>query len=199
MNGTILMGSPRKQGNTAALLAPFMQECAGMGSTARVIHLYDKSIAPCVGCMACQDCLDGPGCVRQDDFQPVFRAMLECDTLVLATPIYAWYCTAPMKALMDRAIYAGNKKYGAQKGSALLAGKRLATLVTCGYPREKGADLWEEGLKRWCRHGGMKYIGMLCARDLGRDVPFLTQEREREARRFARTLCQPTGAGEVER
>ena len=198
MNSTVLMGSPRKQGNTAALLAPFLQECAAMGGTTRVISLYEKKIGPCLGCMACQDCLEGLGCIQQDDFQAVFQAMEDCDTLVLATPIYAWYCTAPMKALADRAIYAGNKKYGAGRGPALLAGKRVATLVTCGYPEEKGADLWEAGLRRWCRHGGMEYMGMLCARDLGRDVPFLTEEKERSARRFARMLCQPDGGREVE-
>lgn len=188
MKYTVLMGSPRQRGNTAALLAPFLEECALMGVETETIPLYERRIAPCLGCMACQDCLEGLGCVQQDDFPQVFQAMEACGVLVLATPIYAWYCTAPMKALLDRAVYAGNKKYGREKGPALLSGKGVASIATCGYRPGQGADLWEEGLKRMCKHGGMDYLGTLCCRDLGRAVPFLDQEREQAARDFARAI-----------
>lgn len=77
--------------------------------------------------------------------------------IVLATPVYAFFCTAPMKALLDRAIYAGNKNYGRTKGAALLNGKRVASIVTCGYRPDRGADLWEEGLRPLvqAREGGV--------------------------------------------
>ena len=55
MKFTILMGSPRPQGNTAALLAPFLEECRFLGIQTQCIHLYDKKVGPCLGCMACQD------------------------------------------------------------------------------------------------------------------------------------------------
>lgn len=188
MRCTILFASPRKQGNTAALLVPFVTECAALGAEVEQISLYQRNVRPCLGCMACQNQMEGTGCVQHDDFQAIFQAMAASQLLVLATPIYAWYCTAPMKALADRAIYAGNKRYGRQRGPALLAGRRVATLVTCGYPEEKGADLWEAGVKRWCRHGGMEYSGMLCRRDLGPGVPFMDEEKEQAARAFAREL-----------
>ena len=70
----------------------------------------------------------------------------------------------------------------------MLAGKKIASIVTCGYPAEKGADLWEAGLKRWCKHGKMEYIGMLCRRDLGRSVPFEDEEKEQAARDFAHAI-----------
>lgn len=194
MRMTVLMGSPRKNGNTAALTAPFLEECAALGIEAKCVWLYEKALRPCLGCMACQDCLDGLGCVQRDDFASIFRSMAGCDVLVFATPIYAWYCTAPMKALLDRTIYAGNKNYGRVKGPALLAGKYVASIATCGYRPERGADLWEAGLKRCCKHGGMRYIGMLCGRDLGRKVPFLDAEKVQSARDFARTIyCSVTG------
>ena len=187
MKFCVLMGSPRKQGNTAALLAPFLEECAVLGVEAEVIWLYDKKIAPCLGCKVCQDCMDGPGCVQEDDFQEIFQSMVNCDALIFATPIYSWYCTAPMKALLDRAIYAGKKNYGKQKGPALLGCQRAAAIVTCGYPPEEGAGLWEEGLKRFCRHGNMEYLGILCRQDRG-TVPFMNRDREQAARDFAQAL-----------
>lgn len=188
MKFSVLMGSPRREGNTAALLRPFLEECQALSVETETLWLYDKMITPCLGCMTCQDVMDGPGCVQEDDFQEIFRAMVNCDAVILATPIYAFFCTAPMKALMDRAIYAGVKNYGAVKGPKLLAGKRVAVIATCGYPPERGADLWEEGLKRFCRHGNMEYLGILCRRDWGRGQPFMNEEREQAARDFARAL-----------
>lgn len=188
MRLTVLMGSPRKNGNTAALLTPFLEECAALGVETECVWLYEKRLLPCLGCMVCQDCLEGLGCVQRDDFAPVFHMMEDSDAAVFATPIYAWYCTAPMKALLDRSIYAGNKNYGRIKGPALLAGKRVASIVTCGYRPEQGADLWEAGLKRCCRHGSMRYLGMLCRRDLGSKIPFMDEEKERAAREFARAI-----------
>lgn len=197
MRFCVLMGSPRLDGNTAALLAPFLEECAAMEVETRIISLYDREINPCWGCSACQNVPDGPGCVQDDGFEEIFRAMAESDVIVLATPIYAFFCTAPMKALLDRAIYAGTKNYGAVKGVKLLAGKRLAAIATCGYPPEKGADLWEEGLKRFCRHGGLEYMGIFCRRDRGGAEPFLNEEREQAVRDFARAVRMSVRGSEL--
>ena len=188
MKFCILMGSPRERGNTASLLVPFLEECGAIGVETQVIPLYDRAVNPCLGCMTCQDAAGGPGCVQDDDFEEIFQTMADCDVIVLATPIYAFFCTAPMKALLDRAIYAGTKNYGREKGARLLAGKRLAAIATCGYPPEKGADLWEEGVKRWCRHGKLEYLGILCRRDRGGEEPFMNEEREQDVRDFAQAI-----------
>ena len=197
MKFCVLMGSPRENGNTAALLRPFLEECGAMGVEAETVRLYDRRLNPCLGCMACQDAAGGPGCVQDDGFEEIFQAMADSDVIVLATPIYAFFCTAPMKALLDRAIYAGTKNYGAAKGVRLLAGKRLAAIATCGYPPEKGADLWEEGLKRFCRHGGLEYMGIFCRRDRGRAEPFLNEEREQAVRDFAQAIRMSVRGSEL--
>ena len=93
-----------------------------------------------------------------------------------------------MKALLDRLVYGLCKYYGEEKGPSLLQGKRAAILTTCGYRPEKGADLFEEGVRRYCKHTGMTYAGMLAERHLGYDVPFMDGENEQRARAFARTL-----------
>ena len=188
MQVCILMGSPRKNGNTNALRLPFQDELEQLGHTVTTHWLYNLDIRPCTACRTCQRDWSGMSCAIRDDVPALAEEILHSDLLVLATPIYSWYCTPPMKALMDRAIYAGNKNYGREKGPALLAGVRAASIATCGYRPERGADLWEEGLKRWCRHGKLEYIGIFCRRDLGREVPFLDEARERDVRDFARAL-----------
>ena len=157
MKVCILMGSPRKQGNTNALLGPFRQELEGLGAETETVWLHALEV-------------------------------LACDLIVLATPIYSWYCTPPMKALLDRLVYGMDKYYGAEKGPALWAGKALALLLTCGYRPERGCDLFEEGMRRYCKHAQLRFLGSHAERHLGYDVPFMDAEKEARTRAFAREL-----------
>ena len=45
---------------------------------------------------------DEYGCVITDDATFIMEEIIRCDCIIFATPIYSWYCTAPMKALLDR-------------------------------------------------------------------------------------------------
>ncbi len=182
------MSSPRKSGNTMHLLEPFMDELQQRGCTCELIFLYDKDIQPCRACRFCQKDHSVFGCVLHDDMQEIFDSVLDCDLLVLATPIYSWYCTPPMKSVLDRLVYGMNKYYGDQKGPALWAGKQVALLTTCGYPPEKGADLWEAGIKRYCKHSKLQYVGMLAEHDSGYHSIFMDAEKENRARQFANEL-----------
>ena len=193
MKCTVLMGSPRKQGNTAAALSVLVSELERLGAACRVFDLHEENPAPCLGCKVCQDAEDF-GCVQQDSLADIYAEIADSELLLLASPIYCWFCTAPMKAAMDRLIYATNKFYGTSgRKMMLLKGKSLAALATCGYPAEKGSDLWAEGLRRWCKHGKMNYTGMLTLRDLGGEVPFMTEAYEEQTRAYARALVKSVG------
>ena len=52
MKFTILFGSPRPNGNTAALLAPFLDECAQLGVESERIGLYGRDLRPWLGAVA---------------------------------------------------------------------------------------------------------------------------------------------------
>jgi multimeric flavodoxin WrbA len=159
------------------------------GHTCETIRLHGKVLNPCLACRACQKDWTIFGCVQKDDMQEIFDAVRAADLLVLATPIYAWYCTPPMKSALDRLVYGMNKYYGEEKGPSLWAGKPLALVTTCGYPPEKGADLWETGMRRYCRHSQLEYLGMLAERHLGYDTVFMDQDKEVRAVAFADELC----------
>ena len=184
------MGSPRRQGNTAALLEPFCQELALGGAETETIWLHDLDLRPCVACRCCQRDPASFGCSRQDDGQRLFDLAMDSDLLVLATPIYSWYCTPPMKVLLDRLVYGMNKFYGPEPPKALWEGKALALLMTCGYRPERGCDLFEEGMRRYCKHSRLRYLGSHVERHLGYDVPFMDGEKEARTRAFARALLE---------
>ncbi|WP_295765609.1 flavodoxin family protein [uncultured Oscillibacter sp.] len=188
MKGLVLMGSPRKGGNTAALLGPLREELGAGGLETETIWLYDLDIRPCVACRRCQEDWTGFGCPQEDDVRTIFRKVLESGLLILATPIYSWYCTPPMKALLDRLVYGMDKFYGQARGPSLWEGKALALLLTCGYRPEKGADLFEEGMRRYCKHSGLRYLGSHAERHLGYGTVFMDEEKEARTRAFAREL-----------
>lgn len=186
----ILMGSPRKNGNTAALLPAFREALEQGGSETETVRLYDRDIRPCRACRACQRDWTVFDCPQRDDVHSIFDRVLAADLIVLATPIYSWYCTAPMKALLDRLVYGMNKFYGETRGPSLWEGKAVALLLTCGYRPEKGCDLFEAGMRRYCAHSRLRYLGSHAERHPGYDVPFLDEEKTERARAFAGTLLE---------
>lgn len=192
MKYLILMGSPRKNGNTASLLPDLTAELQFAGADVECVWLSEKTIQPCTSCRSCQKTSDGFGCPIQDDMADLFERVLRSDCLILATPIYSWYCTAPMKAMLDRLVYGMNKFYGDEKtepiGTCLWSGKSVAVLTTCGYRPEKGSDLFFEGMKRYCKHSQLNYLGDLALRNSGYQLPFLDEEKIRSVRAFAQVI-----------
>ncbi len=192
MHMTVFFASPRgEHSNTRALLGPFLDTWRAAGHTAEEFSLYDLHIEPCRACRGCQQDWERPACVIADDMTPPFDAVLRSDILLLAAPIHSWFCPAPMKAALDRLVYAMDKYYGDRgKGPSLLSGKSMAILTTCGYRPEKGADLFIEGMRRWCRHTDMRFLGALAERHLGYAHPFMDGEKAAHARAFAVQLMQ---------
>lgn len=188
MKYCILMGSPRKNGNTSQLVNPFIDEIMLHKIQHDLIWLYDKRIEPCTACRQCQQDWSVFGCPYTDDMQEIFDKIYNSEVIVIATPIYSWYCTAPMKAVLDRLVYGMNKYYGDVKGPSLWQGKKVAIITTCGYRPEHGVDLFEEGIKRYCKHSKLDYVGMLAERDLGYASVFITEGKIARAKAFAQKL-----------
>jgi len=186
------MSSPRLGGNTAEVLKPFIRELEDNNCKVEYITLADKDIRPCQGCYACQNVVGEYGCVQNDDVASIMDAIIDSDCVVLATPIYTWYCTAPMKALLDR-HYGLNKYYGKAAKGSLWKGKKVAIVATHGYDTEYAASPFETGIIRLCEHSKLKYLGMYSARHVKNISSFQTEEVIAGARDFALKLlaeCQ---------
>ena len=189
MKVCILMGSPRENGNTASLLKPFIEEIQKEGFGYNLFWLKDMDIDPCTSCRTCQADWNEFGCIKMDDMYKIYEAIMKSELIVFASPIYSWYCTPQMKVALDRLVFGMNKIYGEKVGPLLWKGRKAAIITSCGYPIDKGADLWEEGMKRYCKHSGLKYIGMMAERHMGFHTVFMDSEKEEHARAFARKLA----------
>ena len=96
MKTLILNGSPRPNGDTAALIAALRERLEG---EVMEISCYRAKISPCVDCRKCKE---QPGCVIPDDMQKVYPFLEECDNVVIATPVYYSLPTAPVLSVASR-------------------------------------------------------------------------------------------------
>ncbi|HEX7502067.1 MAG TPA: flavodoxin family protein, partial [Acidobacteriota bacterium] len=68
-------GSPRKTGNTAALLNRALEGSASRGAATGMVNLYDLDFKGCVSCFACKR-IGGKSygrCARRDGLTPVLE------------------------------------------------------------------------------------------------------------------------------
>jgi len=82
------------------------------GATVEKIVLRDLHISPCLEIYRCKD--DGR-CVIRDDFQKVHDKILDCQGLILASPIFFYTVSAHTKIFMDRCQSLWVKKYWIDK------------------------------------------------------------------------------------
>lgn len=170
MKLSILQGNVRNNSNTALVVDQFIEAIETMGVEVDRIVIKDLEIHHCSACWTCQNVHDKPGCPKLDDMDLIYNSVLRSDGLIFASPIYSWYCTPPLKSVMDRLVYGLNKYYGEIEGESLWEGKPLGLITTCGYDIEGGAGVFEEGLRRYAKHSKLNYIGKLAIQDLdGKD------------------------------
>ena len=152
----VLLGSPRRRGNSAILAERIAQGAKRKGATITTVFLHERRIQPCQGCRACQR-RHSKGCAIQDDMQPLYRQLVAADAWVIASPVYWFTVSAQTKLWMDRCLalpaYAEDP----------YAGKRIAIAMTYG-----GTDPFDSGCVNALRtfqdayhYAGAEIVGMV--------------------------------------
>lgn len=115
----VLNGSPRRQGNTAAMVGAFVDGVAESGHEVTLVNVCQKKIA---GCLACEYChTKGEGkCIQQDDMQEVYPILEEAEMIVLASPVYYHSFTGQLQCAINR-IYALDKPKNLKKAALILS------------------------------------------------------------------------------
>ena len=103
-----IYGSPRKEGTTSVLFAAAVRGARDRGAEVEEVFLRDLKISPCLEIYACRKT---GRCVIKDDFEPLHDKLLECDALMLASPIFFYTVSAHTKIFMDRCQALWAKKY----------------------------------------------------------------------------------------
>jgi multimeric flavodoxin WrbA len=94
-----IYGSPRRKGNTAALLKRAVEGVRDSGAEVEEIVLRDLKISPC---LEIYGCAQSGECAIKDDFQKVRDKILDAQGLMLASPVFFYTVSSHTKILMDR-------------------------------------------------------------------------------------------------
>ncbi len=151
----IVKGSPRTNGNSAALADQVYTGAKQAGAEVEAINIAGMDIRPCDACDVCAE--SHGGCIVGDDMQALYPKLTHADVIVLAFPIYWFTINAQMKLFIDR-WYALNSEDG-----YLLRGKQLALVFVYG-----DTDLYTSGginaihtFEALSRYIGMEIAGMV--------------------------------------
>lgn len=132
MHIVIVLGSPRKNGNSEMLAKSVAEGVEKEGGTTEYIRLNDLNIRPCQGCGGC----DKSGeCVIKDDMTEIYDKVDAADRLLLVTPIYFYAMSAQAKIFTDRMQARWSRRYNLKNRFRQDEGRRgylLATAATGG-------------------------------------------------------------------
>ena len=157
----VLNGSPRKNGNTSALVKAFRDGAESAGHSVTEFWLGGMKINGCRGCCAGGKNPESP-CVQKDDMEQIYPAYKEADVVVLASPLYYWTISGQLKCAFDRlfAVAECDPNYtNPRKESALLMaaeGNGFEETVYW-YDRLMGHIGWKDWGKVLC--GGVMAVG----------------------------------------
>ena len=100
-------GSPRKDGNTARMLAKAAEGAASRGAQVEIINLYDQRYCGCTSCFACK--VKGAKtegiCAVSDGLRPVLEKAVAANIVVIGSPIYFSDLTGMVRSFMERFIF----------------------------------------------------------------------------------------------
>ncbi len=154
MDVLILNGSPRRKGNTSALIDVISNKLQSRGDVVKSLNLYDLDIKGCSNCGACQNGEVRGHCTIDDDMSEVYDQFLVADLAIIASPIYMWQLTPCSLAFLNR-LHALQSE-----GRNEMKGKKMALAVTLGDASEC-ADGAISGMMDFCEYFQLDYRGMV--------------------------------------
>ncbi len=150
----ILNGSPRPQGNTAALVREFIKGAEEAGCSVTSFLLDKMDIHGCKGCFGGGKNPEHP-CVQKDDMDKIYPAYGEADVVVLASPLYYWNFSGQLRTAFDRlfAVAECDPNYANPKKEAVLL------MAAEGYGFDDALGYYKNLMK----HLGWKDLGNVLA------------------------------------
>lgn len=124
-------GSPRKDGNTAAMLRHVLQELEREGIQTELVQLADLKLRGCRACFQCFTAKNRHCALADDGLNACIDKMLAADGILLGSPTYFADLTADLKALIDRAgmtARANGEMFRRKVGAAVVAVRRAGAI-----------------------------------------------------------------------
>lgn len=146
-------GSPRKSWNTAKLLQNALNGAESKGARTELVHLYDLNFKGCISCFACKrkNSKCGGLCAVKDDLTGVLERILECDVLLLGSPIYFGNVTGEMRSFLERLLFS-NLSYNADQRSVCQGNIASGFIYTMNVTEEQAKLLNYESVFQYYKN-----------------------------------------------
>ncbi|WP_461206213.1 flavodoxin family protein [Clostridium sp. DL1XJH146] len=118
MKKILLINASNRKRNTYSLLSSIGEILKNNGFETELITLSDYKIDYCKGC---EVCILKDKCVIKDDASIIMKKIIDCDGLVIGTPVYLNNMTGILKSFIDRTCSWFHRSEVAQKPTLLLA------------------------------------------------------------------------------
>lgn len=144
-----ISGSPHEDGSTAYSVKYALDILVYEGFDTNYISLAGKDIHPCVGCWTCTKT---GKCVFDDDMTEIKDAMVDCDGLILGSPVYYGLVSGQTKVMMDRSVPVRAYK------SAFGLGNKIGAGIACGAFRNGGQELTLQCIHTYMMQQNMRVV-----------------------------------------
>ena len=104
----VLLGSPRKGGNSETAARKIAEAVVNDGGEANYIRLNDLKMRPCQGCGGCEK---KGSCVLKDEMTDLYQIVDDADRILLVSPVYFYGLSAQCKIFADRLQARWSRKY----------------------------------------------------------------------------------------
>jgi multimeric flavodoxin WrbA len=152
-----VLGSPRPQGNSAALVRRFLAAAREQGAEVQEFSLNQMAFQGCQGCRACKT--ESEACVLEDELAPVLAAIKDGDLLLLASPVYFGDIIGQLKCFFDRTYSFLNPDFS----SRVPPGKKAVVVLVQANPEAANFDDVFPRYERWLKMFGFDPVHLLRA------------------------------------
>jgi multimeric flavodoxin WrbA len=137
MQMLVILGSPRKGGNSETLALTVAESFVQAGGRYEVVRLNALSLRPCQGCGGC----DKTGkCIVKDDMQELYEKSDAADSILLVSPVYFYGLSAQCKIYGDRMQAKWARKYLLKERFRTEEGRKGYLVSTAATKGEKIFD-----------------------------------------------------------
>jgi multimeric flavodoxin WrbA len=167
MKAIAINASPKmEKGNTAAILAPFLEGMKQAGAEVEIFCTKKMKVNPCQGDLACW--LKTPGqCSQRDDMDSLLPKLAKAEIWIFATPVYVDGMPGSLKNIIDRVLPLvtpfverrnGHSRHPLREGT--IPGK-IVLVSSCGLWETDNFDPLLHHVKAICRNLTREFAGAL--------------------------------------
>lgn len=133
MKTVVINADPKRKGINAQIMKEAAKGAESVGSEVEYVDLYKLALSGCRICQICKRDDDVCKCYWRDELSPLIEKILDCDCLLVGSPIFFSSPSSHYMALLERLIYC---IVSYKTGNKFKGKVNVGLFYTINYPRD---------------------------------------------------------------